>query len=104
MIQKPCFAGACTWRNILYRLQVWNLSPIGGQIMRAADCKNLSESPEGVFRQSEAPAFHRGLLCYVKFSFRLTSQWVRKYPPTATIRNSPAFHSIMEEKTSMPLD
>ena len=78
--------------------------PHRGQIMRAADCKNLSESPEGVFRQSEAPAFHRGLLCYVKFSFRLTSQWVRKYPPTATIRNSPAFHSIMEEKTSMPLD
>ncbi len=24
-------------------------APIGGQIMRAADCKNLSESPEGVF-------------------------------------------------------
>ena len=56
VIQKPCSAGACTWRNILYRLQVWNLSTCGGQIMRAADCKNLSESPEGVFRQSERDA------------------------------------------------
>ena len=53
VIQKPCSAGARTWRNILYRLQVWNLSPIGGQILRVADCINLSESPEGVFRQSE---------------------------------------------------
>ena len=51
---SPCSAGACTWRNILYRLQVWNLSPGGGQIMRAAGCENLSESPEGVFRQSES--------------------------------------------------
>ena len=46
---KQCSAGACTWRNILYRLQVWNLSPTGGQIMHAADCKNLLESPEGGF-------------------------------------------------------
>ena len=53
---KLCSAGARTWRNILYRLQVWNLSPVGGQIMRAADCKNLSESPEGVFRQSQQPS------------------------------------------------
>ena len=27
--------------------------PQRGQIMRAADCKNLSESPKGGFRQSE---------------------------------------------------
>ena len=53
---KLCSAGARTWRNILYRLQVWNLSPVGGQIMRAADCENLSESPEGVFRQSQQPS------------------------------------------------
>ena len=53
---KLCSAGVRTWRNILYRLQVWNLSPDGGQIMRAADCKNLSESPEGVFRQSQQPS------------------------------------------------
>ena len=55
-ILKVCSAGARTWRNILYRLQVWNLSPVGGQIMRAADCENLSESPEGVFRQSQQPS------------------------------------------------
>ena len=45
-------AGACTWQKTLLRLQVWNLFPIGGQIMRAADCKPLSEKPKGVFRQS----------------------------------------------------
>ena len=32
---------------------MWNLFASGGQIMRAADCKNLSESPEGDFRQPE---------------------------------------------------
>ena len=31
---------------------MWNLFACGEQIMRAADCKSLSESPEGVFRQS----------------------------------------------------
>ena len=48
---NPFSAGACTWRKILHRLQVWNLFANGEQIMRAADCKNLSEKPEGVFRQ-----------------------------------------------------
>ena len=51
---NPFSAGACTWRKILLRLQVWNLFAIGEQILRAAACKNLSESPEGDFRQSEA--------------------------------------------------
>ena len=39
--------------EILIRLQVWNLFAMGGQIMRAADCKNLSKSPVGDFRQPE---------------------------------------------------
>ena len=43
----------CTWQKTLLRLQVWNLSPIGGQIMRAAGCQSLSEKPKGVFRQSQ---------------------------------------------------
>ena len=42
----------CTWQKTLLRLQVWNLSPIRGQIMRAADCQSLSEQPAGIFRQS----------------------------------------------------
>ena len=67
VIQKPCSAGACTWRNILYRLQVWNLSPVGGQIMRAADCKNLAESPEGVFRQSENRRNTHGFLRFLLY-------------------------------------
>ena len=51
---KSFSAGACTWQKILLRLQVWNLSSEGGQIMRAADCKLLAESPKGVFRQTQA--------------------------------------------------
>jgi hypothetical protein len=35
---------------------VWNLSAFGRQIMRAADCKELAEKPEGVFRQAQKPA------------------------------------------------
>ena len=50
---KNFSAGACTWRKILFRLQVWNLSPMGGQIMRAAGCQSLSEKPFGLFRQSQ---------------------------------------------------
>ena len=48
---EPFSAGACTWQKTHLRLQVWNLSPDGGQIMRAADCKSLSEKPAGFFRQ-----------------------------------------------------
>ncbi len=47
--------GACTWAKILIRLQVWNLFANGGQIMHAADCKNLSKSPVGDFRQPRTP-------------------------------------------------
>ena len=37
--------------------------------MRAADCKNLSENPEGVFRQSEAaPDFRGGFISLSKIS------------------------------------
>ena len=35
------------------RLQVWNLSAYGRQIMRAADCKKLAEKAEGLFRQDK---------------------------------------------------
>ena len=44
---------ACTWAKTPLRLQVWNLFAAGEQIMRAADCKNLAEKPEGVFRQAQ---------------------------------------------------
>ena len=50
---KTFSAGACTWQKILLRLQVWNLSAISRQMMRAADCKELAESPEGDFRQAQ---------------------------------------------------
>ncbi|MDD6855496.1 MAG: hypothetical protein PUD66_03550, partial [Oscillospiraceae bacterium] len=50
---KSFSTAACTWAKTLLRLQVWNLFAYGEQIMRAADCKNLSESPEGDFRQPE---------------------------------------------------
>ena len=49
-------AAACTWTKTRLRLQVWNLSAFGRQIMRAADCKELEEKPEGVFRQAQKPA------------------------------------------------
>ena len=50
---KTFSAGACTWQKILLRLQVWILSAISRQMMRAADCKELAESPEGDFRQAQ---------------------------------------------------
>ena len=53
--QTAFLAAACTWTKTLLRLQVWNLSAIGRQIMRAADCKILAEKPGGVFRQAQAP-------------------------------------------------
>ena len=53
---KSFSTAACTWAKTLLRLQVWNLFAYGEQIMRVADCKNLSESPEGDFRQPERPA------------------------------------------------
>jgi len=33
---------------------VWNLYAKGVQILRAADCKKLAESPAGDFRQTKA--------------------------------------------------
>ena len=48
---KSFSAGACTWQKILLRLQVWNLSAIGRQIMHVAACKELAEKAEGLFRQ-----------------------------------------------------
>jgi len=50
---KSFSAGACTWQKILLRLQVWELCANGAQGVRAADCKNLAESPEGDFRHAE---------------------------------------------------
>ena len=52
MASKSFLAAACTWTKTLLRLQVWNLYAKGVQIMRAADCKKLAESPEGDFRQA----------------------------------------------------
>ena len=49
---KSFSAGACTWQKILLRLQVWNLSAKGREIMRAADCKKLAKKPAGFFRQA----------------------------------------------------
>ena len=46
---KSFSAGACTGQKILLRLQVWNLSETGRQIMRAADCKNCRKRPEAFF-------------------------------------------------------
>ena len=58
-------AGACTWHKIHLRLQVWDLFAIGEQIMRAADCKNLAESPEGDFRHTEAVLCSTAFLDYI---------------------------------------
>ena len=43
---------------------MWNLFANGEQIMRAADCKKMAESPEGVFRQAQQPFLR--LLFYVE--------------------------------------
>ena len=59
---KRFSAAACTWTKTPIRLQVWNLFVNCEQILRAADCKNLAEKPEGIFRQTQAsPNFGRGL-------------------------------------------
>ena len=50
---KKFSAGTGAWQKTLLRLQVWNLSPIGGEIMRAADCKTCRKAPKGGFRQSD---------------------------------------------------
>ena len=46
--QKSFFAGACTWRKILLRMQVWNLSPPGTNSARA-DCKTVKKVPRDFF-------------------------------------------------------
>ena len=65
---KSFSTAACTWAKTLLRLQVWNLFAYGEQIMRAADCKNLSESPEGDFRQPE-PGIHPGLSLFIQVPY-----------------------------------
>ena len=50
---KSFLAAACTWTKIHLRLQVCELCAMGAQGVRAADCKNLAESPEGDFRHAE---------------------------------------------------
>ena len=52
---KSFCAGACTWRKILLRLQVWNLFAADEQIMRAADCKKPPKRPTGGFGGLRAP-------------------------------------------------
>jgi hypothetical protein len=49
---KIILAAACTWTKILLRLPVWNLFAKDEQIMHAADCKILAESPGGDFRHA----------------------------------------------------
>jgi hypothetical protein len=44
---KSFSAGACTWRKIPLRLQVWNLFSEREQILRAADCKNPPQTQRG---------------------------------------------------------
>jgi len=51
---KSFSAGACTWQKILLRLQVCELCAFGAQGVRAGDCKNLAESPEGDFRHAKS--------------------------------------------------
>ena len=63
-------AGACTWQKILLRLQVWNLSAISRQMMRAADCKELAESPEGDFRQAQRRHESVGVLLCIAVGFK----------------------------------
>ena len=65
--------------------------PYGGQIMRAADCKNLSESPEGGFRQSgKAPGVSGGLRNFYisclpsRALERVTSSAYSSWLPTGT--------------------
>ena len=48
--------GAYTWQKIQLRLQVCELCVSGKQGVRAADCKSLSEKPEGVFDSLKVPA------------------------------------------------
>ena len=59
---KSIFDRGVYLAKILIRLQVWNLFAMGGQIMRAADCKKLSKSPMGDFRQpaSRSLSMRRG--------------------------------------------
>ena len=70
---KTFSAGACTRQKILLRLQVWNLSAISRQMMRAADCKELAESPEGDFRQARVHPMRDAL-----FPDQLPVQWTLK--------------------------
>ena len=56
---------------------MWNLFACGEQIMRAADCKNLAEKPEGVFRQAQSTP--SGVL------FHWYGWWTRTYR-TGTVR------------------
>ena len=60
---KSFLAAACTWTKIHLRLQVWNLFANDKQILRAADCKKMSESPEGDFRQAVAPPNGGAVFC-----------------------------------------
>ncbi len=93
-------AGACTWRKILFRLQVWNLSPIGGtnyarsrlpkfvgKALRAfptvskeaADCRFLFRLfshevlPHGVKMSSRTPFSRQVQPCSMPFSFSSVS-------------------------------
>ena len=72
---KSFSTAACTWAKILLRLQVWNLFVCDEQILRAADCKNLSKSPEGDFRQSEP------CVCLVRRCHRVNSFILQRANP-----------------------
>ena len=64
---KSFLAAACTWSKILLRLQVWNLFAEDEQIMHAADCKKLAESPVGDFRQAKKSHLLRGGISILLF-------------------------------------
>ena len=63
--QKSFFAGACTWRKILLRMQVWNLSPPGTNSARA-DCKTVKKVPRDFFDGKHRSGPHPERRLYIR--------------------------------------
>ena len=63
--QKSFFAGARTWRKILLRMQVWNLSPPGTNSARA-DCKTAKKVPRDFFGGKHRSGPHPGRRLYIR--------------------------------------
>ena len=66
--QKSFFAGARTWRKILLRMQVWNLSPPGTNSARA-DCKTVKKVPRDFFDGKHRSGPHPGRRLYFSLVF-----------------------------------